>query len=67
MEQTVVAKEINFVGFSDEKYKDVLTTEAKTFLVALHTKFNQRRLELLKEREVAQQFFDAGNLPSFPS
>ena len=67
MEQTVVAKEINFVGFSFEKYNDVLTMEAKSFLVALHTKFNQRRLELLKEREVAQQFFDAGNLPSFPS
>ncbi|WP_375241384.1 malate synthase A [Polaribacter sp.] len=65
MEQATALKEIKFVGFSQEEYQSVLTLEAKIFLVELHNKFNSRRLELLKEREVSQAYFNAGNFPSF--
>lgn len=49
------------------QYPEVLTVEAKAFLVALHEKFNAKRLALLEERVKRQAFFDAGNFPSFPS
>lgn len=46
-------------------YSDILTPEAIDFLLALHEKFNSRRLELLAERDARQKFFDLGNFPSF--
>lgn len=46
-------------------YSDILTPEAKEFLLALHEKFNSRRLDLLAERDARQKFFDLGNFPSF--
>lgn len=48
-------------------YSDILTNEAIDFLLALHEKFNSRRLELLAERDARQKFFDLGNFPSFQS
>ena len=48
-----------------QTYPDILTPEAIEFLLALHEKFNSRRLELLAEREARQKFFDLGNFPSF--
>ncbi len=59
-------KEIQFSGFEQESYQSILTPEAKAFLIELHTKFNARRLELLKERVKMQEYFDKGNFPSFP-
>ena len=47
------------------KYSDILTNEAMDFLIALHEKFNSRRLELLAERDARQKFFDLGNVPNF--
>jgi len=59
-------KEIQFSGFEQESYQSILTPEAKAFLIELHTKFNARRSELLKERVKMQEYFDKGNFPSFP-
>ncbi|TVZ55248.1 malate synthase [Lutibacter sp. Hel_I_33_5] len=66
MQQDVLLKKIDFKGFSVDDYQDVLTNKAKVFLLALHDKFNERRLKLLETREIEQAFFDAGNYPSFP-
>lgn len=48
-------------------YPQILSEEALEFLIALHEEFNDRRLALLEKREAQQQYFDAGNLPEFPS
>ncbi|MDX8552742.1 malate synthase A [Tenacibaculum sp. 1B UA] len=66
MNQDVLAKEIQCVGFDQTEYKSVLTNEAKAFLIQLQEKFNTQRLQLLAEREIEQAYFDAGNYPSFP-
>jgi len=50
-----------------DSYPDVLTTEAVKFLTALHKNFNERRLELLANRQERQIFFDLGNFPTFLS
>ena len=47
-----------------DSYPDILTKEAIEFLTALHKKFNNKRLELLAERNERQIFFDLGNFPS---
>ena len=66
MQESIMTKEIDFKGFKIDDYQEVLTTDAKIFLLELHEKFNQRRLELLENREIEQVFYDTGNLPSFP-
>jgi malate synthase len=59
-------KGIDFKGFKSGDYLDVLTSDAKQFLLALHDKFNKNRLKLLVDRKIEQAYFDAGNFPSFP-
>lgn len=44
---------------------EILTPGALDFLAELHTRFNPRRLELLKMRAERQKRFDAGELPDF--
>lgn len=44
---------------------EVLSTEALSFIVELHRKFNSTRLELLQKRVERQQDFDNGVLPDF--
>ncbi|MDY0779996.1 malate synthase A [Tenacibaculum sp. IB213877] len=66
MEANVIAKGIHFKGFNQQDYANVLTKEAVDFLIALHQKFDKRRLSLLEDREVTQAYFDAGNYPNFP-
>lgn len=66
METKAILKEIQFKGFEADSYKSILTPEAKAFLIELHVKFNNKRLELLKERVKTQAYFDEGNFPSFP-
>jgi malate synthase len=48
------------------KHQSILTTEALTFLSALHHQFNSKRIELLKNRATQQELFDQGDLPKFP-
>ena len=66
MEENIITKEIDFKGFKIEDYQEILTIEAKAFLLELHERFNEKRLKLLESREIEQAFYDAGNLPSFP-
>ncbi|MCI2227741.1 malate synthase A [Polaribacter sp. MSW13] len=66
MEESVIAKGIDFKGFNIDDYQQVLTSDAQQFLLELHRKFNQRRLKLLKARKVEQAYFDEGKSPSFP-
>ena len=44
---------------------EILTTEAVAFLEKLHKKFNPKRLELLKLREVRQKKINEGEVPDF--
>ena len=66
MEKNVIMKEIDFQGFKIDDYQEVLTNDAKVFLLELHHKFNKSRLKLLLNREIEQAYFDAGNFPAFP-
>ncbi|RLJ68761.1 malate synthase [Lacinutrix venerupis] len=59
--------EIQFAKEVKNYYPEVLSDNALQFLIALHEKFNPKRLELLKRREQEQSFFDSGNFPQFPS
>lgn len=44
---------------------DILSTEALTFIKALHVKFNPKRLELLNNRARRQDEIDRGDFPAF--
>ena len=48
-------------------YPELLTEDALHFLKELHRQFNNKRLQLLAQREAEQVYFDAGNFPSFPT
>lgn len=50
----------------ENQYENLFTNELEDFLVALHRKFNERRLELLSQRRLGQVEFDHGNMPKFP-
>src|SRR5262245_18366469 len=57
--------EITVNGTRGERYDEILTPDALSFLVQLHRQFNGTRQELLKARDARQQRFDAGELPDF--
>ncbi len=57
---------LNFSEETTEKYPEILTDEAMTFLSLLHENFNEKRLALLEERKKQQELFDSGVLPAFP-
>lgn len=66
MQESIITKGIDFKGFKIDGFQEVLTNDAKVFLLELHEKFNQKRLKLLENRVIKQVYFDAGNFPSFP-
>ena len=66
MQESIITKGIDFKGFKVDGFQEVLTNEAKVFLLELHEKFNQKRLKLLEDRVIKQVYFDAGNFPYFP-
>ena len=47
-------------------YPEILTNDALAFISALHEKFNDGRLKLLKRRLDQQVLFDKGKFPEFP-
>lgn len=51
---------------NQKKFPSILTDEALSFLTALHTNFNSRRIELIKKRDEQQALYDRGAFPSFP-
>lgn len=46
-------------------YPHILTEGALEFLSALHLRFNDRRKQLLKDREIIQSQLNGGVLPDF--
>ncbi|MBA5629989.1 malate synthase A [Moheibacter lacus] len=54
------------IQISEHHYSDILTPAAIEFLLALHTQFDQKRLELLENRKKVQSQLDEGHLPKFP-
>ena len=63
--KTDIIRDIQIQGALTPGFLEILTPEALEFLRALHQRFNQRRLALLKARELRQQRIDAGQLPDF--
>ncbi|SHL68125.1 malate synthase A [Flavobacterium xanthum] len=57
---------LNFSEETTERFPEILTDEAMTFLSLLHENFNEKRLALLEERKKQQALFDAGAVPTFP-
>jgi len=64
--ETILENEVKFSTEVENNFKDVLTEGALAFLLKLHQKFNEKRLDLLDLRRLQQQIFDQGNFPEFP-
>lgn len=56
---------VEIVGDLTPAFEEILTPEALAFVAKLHRAFNEKRLELLAERQERQHAFDAGALPDF--
>ncbi len=65
-ETEISIQNISFTKGIKNYYPEILTSEALSFLVCLHEKFNSERLELLERRENQQRIFDTGKFPEFP-
>ena len=59
-------QQIAFQKDLKSSYPEILTNEALDFLMQLHEKFNNKRLELLERRVSQQAIFDKGAFPEFP-
>ncbi|WP_299890474.1 malate synthase A [uncultured Lacinutrix sp.] len=67
MENTVLKlPKMQFSKDVKNYYPEILTDKALAFITALHEKFNNQRLLLLKRREEQQTIFDSGKFPEFP-
>ncbi len=60
-----IPERVEVKGQINERYSEILTTEALSFLIELHDLFEARRLELLDKRKLLQLTLDAGALPQF--
>ena len=56
---------LSIAGTYHESYATILSKDALDFLMALHQKFNARRLALLQERSRRQLEIDRGKMPNF--
>lgn len=66
MPNTTNLARISLDGAMDKTYYSrVLTPDALAFVEALHLRFNDRRLELLADRQIRQTRIDAGEFPNF--
>lgn len=59
-------KQVKFTDDVKDFFPEILTDDALVFIAALHNKFNNKRLSLLKNREAQQLVFDSGAFPKFP-
>ncbi len=57
--------QVEIFGAQTPGVDQVLTDDALAFLVGLHRRFDQRRLELLTHRAARQERLDAGETPRF--
>ena len=58
-------KGISINGAYQDSFSTILTEDALKFLLALHTRFNNTRKELLEKRTIRQQEIDNGRFPDF--
>lgn len=67
MEETLItARSLQFAKGVSNYYPELLTDGALKFLIALHERFNEARLELVSKRHKRQFELDMGNFPVFP-
>ncbi|GGG51907.1 malate synthase [Croceivirga lutea] len=67
MEETLItARSLQFAKGVTNYYPELLTDGALKFLIALHERFNEARLELVSKRNKRQFELDMGNFPVFP-
>jgi len=61
-----ISKDIQFPDqFWNEENQKLFPTKLQDLLLHLHLKFNNDRLNLLKSRDLRQQNYDSGQLPSY--
>lgn len=58
-------KNVQYAPISEEARSKILTDEAIAFIATLHRIFNQRRVDLLINREIRQRQIDDGTFPTF--
>jgi malate synthase len=58
---------VDILGPPGARHDEILTPKALDFIATLHTRFDDRRLELLARRQERQTRFDAGEKPDFLS
>jgi malate synthase len=56
---------VQITGQFTEGYAEILTADALAFLYELHQHFNNRRKQLLDDRDLRQKRIDAGQSPDF--
>ncbi|WP_242927234.1 malate synthase A [Pontibacter vulgaris] len=61
----IIESTVEVKGKLSKGFEEILTPDALEFLEMLHTKFNNRREELLLARTERQKRIDAGELPDF--
>ncbi|GAA3510007.1 malate synthase A [Aquimarina addita] len=64
--KTVLSQKISFAKGVKNYHPEILTDGALIFLEALHNRFEERRLALLRNREQQQHLFDMETSPVFP-
>lgn len=57
---------VDLLGPLEPGYRGILAPHALAFLVGLHRRFENRRQNLLEDRQKRQAEYDAGVLPDFP-
>ncbi len=62
----ILEERVDFKRVAENTYKEILTEEALKFLLKLHKKFNTRREDLLRKRNLVQKKFEKGAFPAFP-
>jgi len=65
MTDTIIHSDLTFTQPFSHAVQQLLTPEAKQFLLELVTHFSAERERLLALRQQRQQHYDAGQLPDF--
>lgn len=65
MEPTITSDGLSVHGPVTDRFSEVLTPEALSFVAALAREFNERRQSLLERRKTVQAEIDAGKFPDF--
>jgi malate synthase len=58
--------EKEFKIIAQQKYSHIFSEGLEEFLIQLHKKFNDKRIELLEQRKKVQEMINEGVMPSFP-